>query len=126
MSEKMGHSTVLFRPVGQAELDLIKEAEWRAFPARLPHQPIFYPVLTEDYAIKIARDWNTKDHAWGFVGYVTRFQVATEFLARYPVREAGGRSHRELWVPAEEMDLFNANLIGLIELTHTFNPLIAE
>ena len=84
----MIRNTVLFRPVGRAELDLIKESGWRAFPPRLPHQPIFYPVLTEGYAIKIARDWNTRDRASGFVGYVTRFQLPTEFLARYPIHEA--------------------------------------
>jgi hypothetical protein len=30
----------------------------RAFPPRLPEQPIFYSVLSQDYAVKIARDWN--------------------------------------------------------------------
>ena len=42
------------------------------FPPRLPEQPIFYPVVNEDYAIKIARDWNVPDSG---VGYVTRFEV---------------------------------------------------
>ncbi len=36
----------LFRPVGEKELELIKQAGWRSFPPRLPEQPIFYPVLT--------------------------------------------------------------------------------
>jgi hypothetical protein len=50
-------------------------------PPRLDWQPIFYPVLTEDYTTRIAGDWNTKDEANGAVGYVTRFTVLTEFLA---------------------------------------------
>jgi hypothetical protein len=50
----------LFRPVGQKELDLIEQSGWKEFPPRLFWQPIFYPVLTEEYAIAIARDWNTK------------------------------------------------------------------
>ena len=37
----------LFRPVGPKELELIRAANFRAFPPRLPDQPIFYPVLTE-------------------------------------------------------------------------------
>jgi hypothetical protein len=49
---------ILWRPVGPAELELIRNAAMRAFPPRLPEQPIFYPVLSEEYAIKIARDWN--------------------------------------------------------------------
>jgi hypothetical protein len=37
--------TTLFRPVGEAELDLIRANGLRAFPPRLPEQPYFYPVL---------------------------------------------------------------------------------
>ena len=38
----MDETTVLFRPVGQKELDLIRESDFSAFPPRLPEQPIFY------------------------------------------------------------------------------------
>jgi hypothetical protein len=55
--------TTLYRPVGRKELELIRASGFRAFPHRLPHQPFFYPVLTEEYAVQIARDWNTKDEA---------------------------------------------------------------
>ena len=48
----------LWRPVGPKEVDLIRQSGMRAFPPRLPEQPIFYPVLSEAYAVKIARDWN--------------------------------------------------------------------
>jgi hypothetical protein len=65
----------LFRPVGQKELDLIEASGWKRFPPRLDWQPIFYPVLTEEYATKIARDWNTKDEANGAVGYVLRYAL---------------------------------------------------
>jgi hypothetical protein len=89
----------------------------RAFPPRLPEQPIFYPVLTEDYAIQIARDWNVPASG---AGYVTRFKVSGTFLEQYEVKEAGGRSHLEYWRPAEDLDAFNAAIIGLIEIVHTF------
>ena len=65
----------LFRPVGQKEMELIRQSGDRTFPPRLPFQPIFYPVLYQDYAVQIARDWNTKDAASGYVGYVTRFRL---------------------------------------------------
>ena len=77
--------TTLYRPVGRTELDLIRASEFRKFPPRLPSQPLFYPVLSEEYATQIARDWNTKDEASGFEGYVLRFYVHTEFLSRYEV-----------------------------------------
>jgi len=91
---------ILYRPTGQAELDLVAAADWRAWPPRLPDQPIFYPVLTFDYAEKIARDWNSKSSPPGNIGYVTRFEIDAETAAIYAVQDAGGRAHQELWVPA--------------------------
>jgi hypothetical protein len=91
-------AVTLWRPIGPAELRLIEESGMREFPSRLPDQPIFYPVLSEDYAIKIARDWNVPASGKGFV---RRFQVRRAFLDRYEIREAGGRSHLEYraWHP---------------------------
>jgi hypothetical protein len=86
----------------------------------LPHQPIFYPVLNEEYAVQIARDWNTKDEASGFVGYVTRFQVRAEFLSRYAVQTVGGSLHQEYWVPAAELAELNGNIVGPIEVIAEF------
>ena len=112
--------TTLFRPVGEKELELIKGSGCRTFPPRLPHQPIFYPVLTESYAIQIARDWNTKDPASGYIGYVTRFQVLSEFLSRYAMQRVGSAEALEYWIPAEELDEFNRQIVGLIEVIHIF------
>lgn len=112
----------LYRPVGQKELELIRDSGFRAFPPRLRHQPIFYPVLTETYAIQIARDWNTRDAASGYAGYVTRFGVPADFIARYPVQKVGNADALELWVPAEELEAFNRQIVGVIEVTHKFLP----
>ena len=89
----------------------------REFPPRLPDQPIFYPVLSEDYAIKIARDWNVPASGKGFV---TRFRVRRDFLDRYEIREAGGRNHLEYWIPTEELADFNAAIVGEIEVFASF------
>jgi hypothetical protein len=105
---------VLYRPVGLREYELIRDSGFRSFPPRLPHQPIFYPVLEFDYAAKIARDWNTRDDASSFRGYVLRFRVRKEFLSRYGEHQAGDRMHREYWIPAEDIDRFNTNIVGLI------------
>lgn len=110
-------TTTLSRPVGPAELKLIADSGYRAFPPRLPDQPIFYPVLTEDYARKIARDWNVPASG---AGLVTRFAVASAFLDRYQVQDAGGREHREYWIPAEDLAALNAHIHGLIEVIASF------
>ena len=114
-------TVTLYRPVGRAELELIRDSGWTAFPPRLPFQPIFYPVLTEEYAAQIARNWNTRDAASGFAGYVTRFQVRADFLSRFPVQTVGSRDHQEHWIPAEELAEFNANIEGRIEIVAEFN-----
>ena len=118
----MTNVATLFRPVGAKELELIRQTGFTAFPARLPTQPIFYPVLDEEYATRIARDWNTKDVNSEYVGYVLRFRVRTDFLARYVVHEAGGKACREYWVPAEDLSEFNHNIVGQIEIVKEFRP----
>jgi hypothetical protein len=107
----------LFRPVGPQELALIEQSSFRAFPPRLPEQPIFYPVLTEDYAVKIARDWNVPASG---SGYVTRFEVRREFLSRYQVQQAGGEQCQEYWIPAKDLPEFNRNIVGEIEIIREF------
>ncbi|MFD3761961.1 hypothetical protein [Streptomyces sp. NPDC058622] len=107
----------LWRPTGPVELDLVRAADWKAWPPRLPEQPIFYPVLNEDYATRIARDWNVRHDGAGFV---TRFEVDSAFLARYPVQRAGGETILELWVPAGDLPEFNAHIVGRIEVVHAF------
>lgn len=107
----------LWRPVGPEELALIEKVDMRAFPPGLPEQPIFYPVLSEDYAVKIARDWNVK--ASGF-GFVTRFEVLRSFLDTYDVQEAGGRAHLEYWIPAEDLGAFNDAIVGKSVVTRRF------
>jgi hypothetical protein len=106
-------TTVLWRPTGPEELRLVQESGWRRWPPRLPEQPIFYPVLNEWYATKIARDWNVPASG---VGYVTRFSVLTDFLSRYEVHQAGGRDVLEYWIPAEDLEVFNDNIVGSIEV----------
>jgi len=110
----------LYRPVGAGEMALIEASGMRAFPPRLPEQPIFYPVLTLEYARKIARDWNTKDERSGFVGYVLRFDVDAEYLSRYEVQRAGGSEHLEYWIPAEELAEFNRKIVGVIEVVEGY------
>lgn len=110
-------TVVLYRPTGPTELDLIKKSGYKKFPPRLPEQPIFYPVLTKDYAIKIARDWNVPASG---IGFVLEFKVKKDYLDKYPVQIAGGNSHQEYWIPAEELEQFNDALVGKIKVIETY------
>ncbi|MDR4308424.1 ADP-ribosylation/crystallin J1 [Chelatococcus sambhunathii] len=116
MAETLATIT-LWRPVGPAELELIRASGMRSFPPRLPDQPIFYPVLSEDYAARIARDWNVPASG---SGYVTRFEVRRDYIERYQPQTAGGESLREYWIPAEDLPAFNAAIVGEIEITAEF------
>jgi hypothetical protein len=106
-------TVMLWRPTGPAELALVEASGWRAWPPRLPDQPIFYPVLNEEYATRIASDWNVKASG---VGYVTCFEVRKAYLDRYEVHQVGGRTILEYWIPAEGLDDFNANIVGTIDV----------
>jgi len=106
-------TVTLWRPTGPEELALVEASGWHAWPPRLPDQPIFYPVLNEEYATKIARDWNVKASG---VGYVTRFEVEKSFIERFEVQQAGSQTILEYWIPAEDLEEFNRHIVGLIEV----------
>jgi len=116
----MPELSTLYRPVGQAELELVRASGFRRFPARLPHQPIFYPVRSEQYATQIAKNWNTQDEASGFAGYVLRFSVRNDFLSQYKIQVVGSSDHREYWIPAEDLQKLNENIMGPIEAISEF------
>src|SRR5258706_13864677 len=111
LQDTEAETTILYRPVGPKELELIAASGYREFPPRLPEQPIFYPGLNEEYARQIAREWNVPASG---SGYVTRFAVRKDFLSRYAERQVGASIHRELWIPAEELAEMNRNIVGLI------------
>ena len=113
---------ILYRPVGTKELELIEKSNYRGFPPRLAEQPIFYPVLNEQYATKIASGWNVKyndDHR----GYVTKFEIDDSYYEQFEVHQVGGEYHKELWIPAEKLKEFNEHIIGKICVISEFSDM---
>lgn len=110
-------TVTLWRPTGPDELALVEASGWSAWPPRLPDQPIFYPVLNQDYATRIARDWNVKASG---VGYVTRFEVEKSFLDSYDVQQAGGQTILEYWIPAADVEDLDSHIVGRIEVVAEF------
>ncbi|MES2775254.1 MAG: ADP-ribosylation/crystallin J1 [Bacteroidota bacterium] len=110
----------LYRPVGLKEMELIAESGWQQFPPRLEWQPIFYPVLNQQYAEQIASEWNTNDAFSGYCGIVTSFDVNRDYLKAFDVQNVGGEIHNELWIPSGELDVFNSNIINGIKIVNAF------
>lgn len=110
----------LYRPVGEKEMILIIKSDYKKFPPRLEWQPIFYPVLNEDYASEIAEKWNRRDEAGNYLGFVTKFEVLRNEVDKYPAENVGAKNHNELWVPAENLDEFNQAIVGEITITKVF------
>jgi hypothetical protein len=107
----------MFRPTGPKELELVALSGWRRWPARLVGQPIFYPVTNQEYAKQIAREWNVPESGAGFV---TRFRVRRPFADRFEVHQVGGPTHTEWWIPAEDLEELNDNIVGDIEVVAEF------
>ena len=83
-------------------------------------QPIFYPVLNQTYAEQIAKEWNTEDSFSGYCGVVTRFCITEKHFQHYNVENVGSEMHNELWIPALELQRFNENIVGKIEVVSAF------
>jgi len=105
---------ILYRPVGLQEMELIYDNGMKAFPAGLPQQPIFYPVLQLAYARQIASGWNAKNGQ--YAGYVTQVKVEDQYLGQFEKHTVGESQHAEYWIPAEELEAFNQHLLGLIRV----------
>lgn len=110
----MNKNTItLYRPTGPSELSLVEASGFTRWPPRLPDQPIFYPVTNEQYAKEIAINWNIKASG---VGFVTRFKVKRTFMDRHQIHQVGASHHTEWWIPADEIDQLNNNIIGTIQI----------
>jgi len=101
-----------YRPCGPKELELVACSNYKEWPPRLPDQPFFYPVTNEKYAVELTQ-WNVKDYG---IGFVTEFLVNESFMGNYDIQCVGAGYHTEWWVPADHLDMLNANIIGGVKV----------
>ncbi len=113
----MNETITMYRPTGPQELALVEASGFTKWPPRLADQPIFYPVTNEQYATEIARDWNVPASGSGFV---TRFVVRKSFMDQYAVEQVGAAHHTEWWIPAQDLEELNQNIVGRIEVIRRF------
>jgi len=77
-------------------------------------------VLNKAYADQIAAEWNTKDAFGGYCGVTTSFDLLESHFSKYAVQNVGGAIHNELWVPAEDLEEFNRNIVNGIRVVSAF------
>jgi hypothetical protein len=112
-------TVTLWRPTGKRNSNSSRRVVTVGGPHDCRGSPSFYPVLNKEYACKIARDWNAPRSG---VGYVTRFAVRRDFVERYEIQQVGGRTILEYWIPAEDLEVFNDNIVGVIEVIAEYRP----
>ena len=110
----------MYRPVGVEELELIIDADMKRFPPRLYWQPIFYPVLNFKYAAEIAERWNMGDIDSDGAGFVTAFEISEQYFRQFPIQTVGLDYHQELWVPAEQLSVFNDEIVNGIRVEKAY------
>lgn len=49
---------------------------------------------------------------------MTTFEVDADYVSQFDVKQVGGVVHQELWIPAEQLDVFNA--VGVIRVVRSF------
>lgn len=102
-------TVLLYRPVGQAELDLIAAADWLALPLQGSEARVFY--LTQPTAEPMGCG----------AGYLLRLTVEADYAAHFEAA-ATGRQPEQLRVPAAELAGFNHQLVGRIEVVGLLPP----
>ncbi len=118
MMGKSENNMILYRPVSLQELALIYDSEMKAFPAHLPQQPVFYPVLQLEYARQVASEWNAESGQ--AAGYVTQFKVDDSYLSQFEKHTVGESPYQEFWIPAEELEEFNQHISGHIKVLEAY------
>ncbi len=105
---------ILYRPTGLIEFNLTKESNFTEFPLRLPEQPFFYPVLNMKYALQIS-EWNYSSCNFASI---FQFEILDKYIEIFSIENVGDKLHNELWIPSEELENFNKNIINNIKIIY--------
>lgn len=76
--------------------------------------------MNKEYASEIASQWNTNDEFGNYLGIVTQFELEITEFEKYKIENVGGSHHNEIWVPAENLNIFNRAIVGKIEVVEVF------
>jgi len=51
---------------------------------------------------------------------VLQFEVDDEYTLQFDVKVVGNNKHQELWIPSEDLDKFNNNIVGKIKVVKIY------
>lgn len=107
----------LYRPVGEVEYRQIVASGNRCFPPRGEQQPIFHLILQQSFAEEIAHAWHNAE-----ICHIVRFYIDDAYISEFPVQTVGNEERKELWIPSEELSIFNDHILGEISLVKSIRP----
>ncbi len=99
----------LYRAVNAEELAALQSLRWKGFPPCA--EAAFYPALNARFALDFI---HSQEGGKKPALYLTRFQIHAGYVRSFEVQTLSGEVHDELWVPAEEWENFNRNIVGRI------------
>jgi len=107
----------LYKSLSPQQLVQVENSGWRRFAADGSKQRVFYPKVYLSYAEQIARQWDAVQFERGFV---VSFKICAEVLHRYEIQTVAYEEHLEYRVPIAELEFFNQQIMGKIELVSSF------
>lgn len=107
----------LYRPVGETEYRQIVASGNRCFPPRGDQQPIFHLILQQSFAEEIAQSWHEHE-----ICHIVQFYIDDAYISGFPIQNVGDKHRRELWIPSEELSIFNEHILGEISLVKSIRP----
>ena len=110
----------LYRPISAEEYAAIEKLEFKGFPRRSAEQPLFSALLSQEGAVQIARRMRVDKPNGSDMAYVVGFLVEDAYIRQFPVQQVQERTRRALWIPADEVDILNQHLIGVIHLLASY------
>jgi len=113
-------TVTLYKTIGEKEMVLIAENNFKMFPHGLENEPVFYTFLNEEYATERALKFNTTNVSGNYLAFVTEFIITEEEYLKYDGESITSKVDSKLCVPIEYLERFNKAIIGKIKVINLF------
>ena len=59
-------------------------------------------------------------HKWDWEKISKEEELTVEFMDKYEIHQVGASHHTEWWIPAQDLEELNKNIVGKIEVIREF------